>query len=59
MNKNSFTIDFFPINHFLIGFSYQSGISDENDNTLGSGVDIFSLGFGLINFNYHRFYKIS
>jgi len=54
MNRNSFTMDIFPTNHFLIGFCYQSGVSEEDQSL---GIDTFSLGLGLINFNYNRYYK--
>jgi hypothetical protein len=54
MKKNSITMDILPINHFLIGFSYQSGVSEEDQSI---GIDTFSIGLGIINFNYNRFYK--
>ncbi len=54
MKKNKFSVHFLPINHFLIGFSYQTGVSTEDESI---GVDEFSLGFGLINFNFTRIYN--
>jgi hypothetical protein len=56
MNKKSFRVDFLPINHFLIGFSYQSGVCEEQ-YAFGMDVDVFTIGFGIINFSYNRFYE--
>jgi hypothetical protein len=53
MNKNKFTVDIIPVNHFLIGFCYQTGILSEDHSV---SFEEFSIGLGLINFNYIRFY---
>ena len=52
--KNTFTVDIFPMNHFLIGFCYQTGMLAEDHSI---GFDEFSFGLGFINFNYTRKFK--
>ena len=53
MNKNKFTVDIFPFNHFIIGICYQRGILAEDHSV---SFEEFNLGLGLINFNYTRYY---
>ena len=53
MKKNKLAFNILPLNHFLIGFSYITGVDSENDSI---GVDEFSLGFGLISITYTRIY---
>lgn len=55
MNKNGFRIEILPITHFLIGISYESGISNEDPSV---GVDSFTLGLALINISFNRFYNV-
>jgi hypothetical protein len=55
MTKNKFQIHFLPINHMLIGFSYQEGTSGDNES---EQVEEFSIGFGLISFSLYRIHKV-
>jgi hypothetical protein len=56
MNKKKFSVDLCPINHLLIGFCYQSGTLSEDTSV---GIDEFSLGLGLFNINFTRYYSIA
>jgi hypothetical protein len=52
--KKKFSFHIFPINHFLIGFSYQSGVDAEDQSI---DVDEFNLGVGFFTITYTRCYS--
>lgn len=54
MSKFKFKIHILPINHFLVGFNYQTCFTDES---MESGMDEFSLGLGLFGFSLIKFHK--
>jgi len=54
MSKFKFEIHILPMNHFLVGFNYQTGFTDESMET---GMDEFSLGLGILGISLIRSHK--
>jgi hypothetical protein len=51
MSKKKFRFDLLPLDHFLVGFSFQTGTVVENERII---IEEYTIGFGFLNIYFIR-----